>query len=436
MEVKKSHKVIYGNEKVNRWYMNNRQGSPISADIWRRNLALYCEVMQTTPDGILKQANDKKLEDNFEKFRDLMLSKGRKGAYVEKFRQVLRSWTSFNKIDYRINLKIKNSNKNETTEDERVPMRGELSKFLLLSTPRGKVSISLMAFSGLRPESLGSYEGSDGIILSDLDDLDIKSLTFRKIPARINIRSSISKADNKYFTFLNEEGCGYVLEYLRERRNKGELLTLGSPLLQIDLRGAFKITNEQKERKSGYTFLRTSLITREIRDAIRSAGMGFRPYVLRAFFATAMDRAEYNGLISHSWRQFLMGHKGDIEAVYSTNKRLLPEQIEEMRSAYQRASKFLEPAETVTKEDVEDAVKTFTSKFLKIMGFSESEIKEMADLSDDELQKRIMEKRGMELNNGHKQRVISLTDVERFLSDGWEYVNSLPGDKAIIKIPD
>ena len=131
-----------------------------------------------------------------------------------------------------------------------------------------------------------------------------------------------------------------------------------------------------------------------------------------------------------------MGHKGDIEAVYSTNKRLLPEQIEEMRSAYQRSSKYLEPAETVTKEDVEDAVKTFTSKFLKIMGFSDSEIKDMVDLSDDELQKRIMEKRGMELNNGHKQKVIPLSDVERFLTDGWEYVNSLPGDKAIIKIPD
>ena len=131
-----------------------------------------------------------------------------------------------------------------------------------------------------------------------------------------------------------------------------------------------------------------------------------------------------------------MGHKGDIEAVYSTNKRLLPEQIEEMRSAYQRASKFLEPPETVTKEDVEDAVKTFTSKFLKIMGFADSEIKDMVDLSDDELQKRIMEKRGMELNNGHKQKVIPLSDVERFLTDGWEYVNSLPGDKAIIKIPD
>ncbi len=436
MEVKDSHKVIYGNEKVNRWYMNNRQGSPISADIWRRYLALYCEIMQTTPDDILAQAKNKTLEESFERFRDLMLSKGRRGAYVEKFRQVLRSWTSFNKIDYRITLKIKNSNKNETTEDERVPMRDELSKFLLLSTPRAKVSISMMAFSGLRPESLGSYEGSDGIILSDLEDLDIRSLTFRKIPAKVNIRSSISKADNKYFTFLSEEGCNYVLEYLRERKNKGEVLTPDSPLLQIDLRGAFKITNELKERKSGHTFLRTSLITREIRDAIRSAGMRFRPYVLRAFFATALDRAEYNGLISHAWRQFFMGHKGDIEFVYSTNKRLLPEQVEEMRSAYQKASKFLEPAETVTKEDVEDAVKSFTSKFLKIMGFSDSEIKEMAELSDDELQKRISEKRGMAFNNGHKQKVIPLTDVERFLSDGWEYVNSLPGDKAIIKIPD
>ena len=80
MEVKDSHKRIYENEKVNRWYMNNRQGSPISADIRRRNLALYCDIMHTTPEAILKQAKEKRLEENFERFRDLMLSKGKRGA--------------------------------------------------------------------------------------------------------------------------------------------------------------------------------------------------------------------------------------------------------------------------------------------------------------------------------------------------------------------
>jgi len=54
---------------------------------------------------------------------------------------------------------------------------------------------------------------------------------------------------------------------------------------------------------------------------------------MRVYFASAMDIAESKGLIFHSWRAFFMGHKGDIEARYSTNKRLPPDVIEQMREA-------------------------------------------------------------------------------------------------------
>ena len=46
-----------------------------------------------------------------------------------------------------------------------------------------------------------------------------------------------------------------------------------------------------------------------------------------------------------------MGHKGDIEVRYSTNKRLPQDMIGEMRSAYVRASKFLETEEHGIKEE-------------------------------------------------------------------------------------
>ncbi|MFP3295835.1 MAG: hypothetical protein RXN81_06890 [Caldisphaera sp.] len=36
-----------------------------------------------------------------------------------------------------------------------------------------------------------------------------------------------------------------------------------------------------------------------------------------------------------------MGHKGDIEARYSTNKRLPPDMIEEMRESYKKAQNTL-----------------------------------------------------------------------------------------------
>ena len=37
--------------------------------------------------------------------------------------------------------------------------------------------------------------------------------------------------------------------------------------------------------------------------------------------------------------------------------------------------------------------------------------------------------------NGNKQKVISLQEVENFIENGWEYVNSLPDDRAIMRLP-
>jgi hypothetical protein len=46
-----------------------------------------------------------------------------------------------------------------------------------------------------------------------------------------------------------------------------------------------------------------------------------------------------------------MGHKGDIEARYSTNKRLPPDMIEEMRESYRKCLKFLETRISDISED-------------------------------------------------------------------------------------
>ena len=172
--------------------------------------------------------------------------------------------------------------------------------------------------------------------------------------------------------------------------------------------------------------------------------MDMRPYVLRAYFATALDIAESKGLISHPWRQYLMGHKGDIEAVYSTNKRLLPETIEEMRSAYIRASKYFETEEHGIKE--EDVTKTMRKTAIMIletaygMQLSDKEKEELMGLDINELQDRLKEifrdKKAEILNDGNKHKTIPERDLESYLNKGWELVQIYPrGDKAVIKLP-
>ena len=68
MSFKKKHQEFYENEQINRWYLNMRACSPISADIWRRNLALYCQLNDVTPEAIVEQAKDNSLKAHFQDF--------------------------------------------------------------------------------------------------------------------------------------------------------------------------------------------------------------------------------------------------------------------------------------------------------------------------------------------------------------------------------
>lgn len=390
------------------------------------------------------------MKNAFQDFANKMIERGLKGAYIAKFKHVLRSWLLFNDTDYKIRINIPNENVNETTEDETVPTSDEVARILRKATSRGRVSISLMAFSGLRPEVLGSYEGNDGLTLSDIEELDVDSLTFDVMPTRINVRNNLSKARFKYFTFLGEEGCRYLLDYLQERRSAGELLTPESSLL---------IPNPTN-RSTKWKNLRTMLVTREIRKAIRSSDLTMRPYILRAYFATALDIAESKGLISHPWRQFMMGHKGDMEAVYSTNKRPLPEKVDEMRAAYMRASQFFETvpktqdnARKELKEGfIESVLMTLNQLGRNIEIESEDrerlleldfetlkeEMKKILDQNsndEDATQLAISDKRDlMRSNNRSKQKVIPMAAIEAYVNEGFDFVTAIPGDKAIVRL--
>jgi len=161
------------------------------------------------------------------------------------------------------------------------------------------------------------------------------TLTFNNVPVKISVRNGLSKTRLRYFTFMGQEGCGYLKDYLDDGKASGEILKKESALLAMD----------QGTIQTSHGFLRTALIGREIRKAIRDSGLSMRSYVLRVYFATALDIAESKGLISNPWRQYLIGHEGDIEATYSTNKRSLPETIEGMRSAYLKCTKFFETEE-------------------------------------------------------------------------------------------
>ncbi len=407
--MKKSRsRELLQDDLVRRWFENLQARSTISADIRLKTLALYCKDNNVSPRDILKQAQDTTLKHNFEDYVRSLERNGKAGSYIVKFKFVLKSWPDYNDIEYRLKINIRGEHETPTTMNERIPLKEELTKILMFADSRTKVSISIMAFSGCRPETLGNYLGSDGLTLSDLDDLDIDNLKFTRTPSKMVVRSSLSKAKHQYFTFLSAEAQKNIETYLKERRNQNEELTMKSPLIQLDLRKQFNYQGKKnedrlKDRKSGNKFLRTMLITRRIKEAIRKAGYDFRPYVLRAYFITALDNAENKMLISHNWRLFFEGHKGDISARYSVNKGRLPDDmLEDMRAAFKRCLPLMSTENVVLKDISEndernnlmnvilkqDGGKQFYKLFVQFVQSSPEAYRFFQQVGEQELEKR------------------------------------------------
>jgi hypothetical protein len=80
-----------------------------------------------------------------------MEKEGKAGSYLSRFKKVLNSWLSYNGVNVKLKVNIRGESDTPRIADERVPNKEELDRILRMATPRGRVSIALMAFSGLRP---------------------------------------------------------------------------------------------------------------------------------------------------------------------------------------------------------------------------------------------------------------------------------------------
>ncbi|MDA7949826.1 MAG: hypothetical protein MPJ78_20465, partial [Hyphomicrobiaceae bacterium] len=188
---------------------------------------------------------------------------------------------------------------------------------------------------------MGNADGSDGLMLGDFPELvlDHGNPRFTTMPAMVVVRSNLSKACSRYVTFLLRTGCEAVIGYLRERMAAGEILTPQSPLIR-PIRG-WEARRRATQRMK--PFVRTGTVTGGVVDVVKAI-LPIRVYSLRGYFDNQLLLAEGNGCMIHPYRQFFMGHKGDIEARYTTNKgRLNGQTLIEMRRHYENSQWYLYP---------------------------------------------------------------------------------------------
>ncbi len=374
-------KDLLSDDDIRRWYENLARGSELTADKNLRLLARFCRLNETSPGQIIADyREDKKgfvdrLMDFIEAQRNGVGNGGKQRAasYLREYLVVLSSWLRHHGEEPPRGIKVGDTRATPTLREERIPSKEELRAILNRARPRARAIIALMAFSGLRPQVLGTGRGTDGLRIRDLTDFDLRggTVSVSRTPARIDVPRELSKAGHGYFTFLSEEGCDTLKTYLQARLDRGEDLVPESAVIRVT--PGYESKGRGKEsRNRDSQFLVTGNIGREVRDAF---GKGFkqRPYVLRSYFDTNLLYSEAKEGVPRDFRVFWMGHVGDIEHRYTTHKVLAPEMVEAMREAYAKAEPFLSTVSFAFEvkprqvEDLEAQIDALVEKKLKAL---------------------------------------------------------------------
>jgi hypothetical protein len=338
---------LLDDDEVRRWYDQLALGSITTAEERIRVLGRFCESIRMSPRELAARGKDanggrRGVEDSLMDFVARMNRKGKSPGYIANVVKVVKSWLLFNEVALVRKIRVGDATATPTLDAERIPTKAELQAALAVADERGKVIMSLCAFSALRPEVLGNRRGTDGLTIRDLPEIDVRKgrARFNRVPAMVRVRKALSKTKKPHFTFATSQACRYISDYLERRMARGETLEPGSPLVR---------TTPAWERRGrpadgpayGSSFLTTPAITKEIRKYLWTQ-VRLRPYVLRSYAITNLETAERNGKITLSDRKFVTGRTDDIDRRYSTGKMQIPEDVvEAIRKEYAQASPFL-----------------------------------------------------------------------------------------------
>lgn len=86
----------------------------------------------------------------------------------------------------------------------------------------------------------------------------------------------------------------------------------------------------------------------------------------------------------------------------------------------------------------EGNVRLYLQQLLSVVGYKQEENDKMnpVDKNNDDFQKLLRAKVvGAIASNGSKQRVVTMNEIEKLLTEGYEFQAVLPDGRAIMKMP-
>ncbi len=432
--------------KAEAWYSSMARRSKITADVNYRRLRAFCEQMGVTPAQVVQRSRrPTEVRDLLSKFVDQEVGKKRSAWYIHSTVIAVKSWLAYNDKPLKLKVELPSNTVSPRREDERVPTVAELRSIVLGAKPHERVVVALMAFGGLRPGAIGSYEGTDGLRLKDLPEIHYNGDGCRapdpklhvpgrvvpeRIPTKVRVRSSSSKARHQYLTFLGDEGTGYLVQYLEQRLAGGESLAPDADL-------AHPLNADKR-------FVRSLNIGARVRRVFKAIGLADaagntpRPYVLRQDFLNRCLEAQSKAGIPDRFIEFWAGHRGDVTAqYYTTGLTNLPDSmLEEMRAAYKRCEPFLS---TTPIKDATDQVASARELLLRYAGATEEDISklDLASMTNDEVL-AVADKAqaaAPRIRGPSGQKAVPIADVRTLLDADWEYVAPLGLDQAVLRGP-
>ncbi len=270
-----------------------------------------------------------------------------------------------------------------------------------------------------------SMLASSGMRIGELLSLRVKDVDFSRHPITVFLKAEVTKDRQARYCFLSDESTTFLKEYLGER--------VGKPDECI-----FNTTTRGPEHVTGNVPMTYWNADKILTLALRHTGLEKKDdygrdvlhiHSLRKFFFSQLVP-----VLGREVVEALMGHKAFLDSSY---RRFT---IEQMAEYYLKGMDEVTAMMKRQGPDEATTLATFNRQFLKISRYSDEEINALGDLSqlsNDQLQELIarkqMEKLG--LGNGNRQKVISMSELKKWVGEGWEYVTSLPDNEAIIRLP-
>ncbi|MGC8970234.1 MAG: hypothetical protein ACP5LG_06765 [Conexivisphaera sp.] len=197
--MRSKHAQLLSDARVRAWLENARRGSEITFDKYLYAFGGFLRRAGMSPGELLELArrDPVDLRDRVAAVLHEMAAEGRLPATLQFRKAVVASFLRYNGIEVPLKVKIRGAGQHPLAESERVPTQEELARAMRAANPRARAAMALMAYTGLRPEVLGDYRGTDGLVLGDLPDLVIEGghARFTRIPAADNGRQLVITVD-------------------------------------------------------------------------------------------------------------------------------------------------------------------------------------------------------------------------------------------------